>query len=234
MYVKPEVGLNERNAFIDNLRESNARETQKIYDDTSNLGTNVPSSMGGLDGGSNYFTSRYQTPQFESLVGKLRANMQSQALSEALSNEIAKAQKRYYDVKRAYNNKEYNDSKKSSGGSGSSSSDDYLDRLASMMTNSGKQGDVQETGYVGPEEEEVEVEDGGNSGNSLLRNIGMGIHSGATTALANSALFGISPLLGAAYNSYNIGRGIYKGFDPDARDPFKDAVSYLLGNGNGE
>ena len=225
MYVKPEVGLNERNAFIDNLRESNARETQKIYDDTSNLGTNVPSSMGGLDGGSNYFTSRYQTPQFESLVGKLRANMQSQALSEALSNEIAKAQKRYYDVKRAYNNKEYNDSKKSSSGSGSSSSDDYLDRLASMMTNSGKQGDAQETGYVGPEE--VEVEDDGNSGfnwgNVLSNNVASYFDN---MAAAMSPIGMLNPALGIFNLGYNAARDIGSGFD--MKDPRKVIVNKLL------
>lgn len=100
-YVNPQVSLNEQNAFIDNLRNTQGQDTAQIRQDTYNLGTAVPSNLGGLAGGSNYFKSRYQTPQTNSMVSDLRAAAQSQALSTLLNNEIGKAQKRYNDAYRA-------------------------------------------------------------------------------------------------------------------------------------
>lgn len=100
-YVNPQVSLNEQNAFIDNLRNTQGQDTAQIRQDTYNLGTAVPSNLGGLTGGSNYFKSRYQTPQTNSMVSDLRAAAQAQALSTLLSNEIGKAKKRYNDAYRA-------------------------------------------------------------------------------------------------------------------------------------
>ena len=100
-YLKPEVSLNEQNAFIDALRNTQRQNTDEIKQDTYNLGTAVPSNIGGLSGGSSYFTSRYQTPQTNSMVSDLRATAQAQALSTILSNELSKAQKRYQDAYRA-------------------------------------------------------------------------------------------------------------------------------------
>ena len=100
-YVNPQVSLNEQNAFIDNLRNTQGQDTAQIRQDTYNLGTAVPSNLGGLAGGSNYFKSRYQTPQTNSMVADLRAAAQSQALSTLLNNEIGKAKKRYSDAYRA-------------------------------------------------------------------------------------------------------------------------------------
>ena len=103
-YVNPQVSLNEQNAFIDNLRNTQGQDTAQIRQDTYNLGTAVPSNLGGLAGGSNYFKSRYQTPQTNSMVSDLRAAAQAQALSTLLSNEIGKAKKRYSDAYRAAQN----------------------------------------------------------------------------------------------------------------------------------
>ena len=100
-YVNPQVGLNERNAFIDNLRQSWGQDTAKISSDTRALGSKVPSIRGGLTGGSSYFKSRYQTPQANSMIADLRAVAQSQALSTAMNNEINKAKKRYQDAYKA-------------------------------------------------------------------------------------------------------------------------------------
>ena len=100
-YVNPQVSLNEQNAFIDNLRNTQGQDTAQIRQDTYNLGTAVPSNLGGLTGGSSYFKSRYQTPQTNSMVADLRAAAQSQALSTLLNNEIGKAKKRYSDAYRA-------------------------------------------------------------------------------------------------------------------------------------
>lgn len=122
-YVNPQVSLNEQNAFIDNLRNTQGQDTAQIRQDTYNLGTAVPSNLGGLAGGSNYFKSRYQTPQTNSMVSDLRAAAQSQALSTLLNNEIGKAKKRYSDAYRAAK-------KRANNISSGNNPNNYLDKLA--------------------------------------------------------------------------------------------------------
>lgn len=104
-YIKPEVSLNEQNAFIQNLRDTQGERNAQIQQQTHNLGTNVPSNIGGLTGGEAYFNARYQTPQTNSVVADLRSAAQAQALSTVMSNEIAKAKKRYQDAYRAAQNR---------------------------------------------------------------------------------------------------------------------------------
>lgn len=94
-YINPQVGLDESNAFIENLRNTQQANTQQIAQDTYNLGTAVPSNLGGLGGAGSYFTSRYQTPQTNEVIGNLRATAQAQALNEALGNKLAQAKERY-------------------------------------------------------------------------------------------------------------------------------------------
>lgn len=106
-YVNPQVGLDERNAFINNLRSLQQANNQQISSQTSNLGTSVPSNLGGLMGGTGYWTSRYQTPQTNSLVNDLRTVAQAQALNEMLANEEAMWQKRYKDAYRQYQQRAY-------------------------------------------------------------------------------------------------------------------------------
>ena len=98
-YVDPNVSLGETNTFIDNLRQIQSQNNQQISEQTRNLGSDLPLSMGGLDSGSGIWQSRYQTPQVDSAVASLRATTQAQALSQLLSNELAKKQQQY---KRAY------------------------------------------------------------------------------------------------------------------------------------
>lgn len=125
-YANPQVALDESNKFIDNLRSTQQANNQQIQTDTYNLGTAVPSNLGGLtspvtDGnggaGMSYFTSRYQTPQTSSAVANLRAAAQAQALNEVLANEQAIWKKKYQDAYRDYQRKAYNRSR-SGGGSG--------------------------------------------------------------------------------------------------------------------
>lgn len=127
-YVNPQVSLNEQNAFIDNLRNTQGQDTAQIRQDTYNLGTAVPSNLGGLAGGSNYFKSRYQTPQTNSMVADLRAAAQSQALSTLLNNEIGKAKKRYSDAYRAAK-------KRANNISNGNNPSNYLERLPVRTTN---------------------------------------------------------------------------------------------------
>lgn len=136
-YVNPQVSLNEQNAFIDNLRNTQGQDTAQIRQDTYNLGTAVPSNLGGLAGGSNYFKSRYQTPQTNSMVSDLRAAAQAQALSTLLSNEIGKAKKRYSDAYRAAK-------KRANNIASGNNPNNYLDRLVAKAEDDGS-GGIQDT-----------------------------------------------------------------------------------------
>lgn len=109
-YVNPQVSLDEQNTFIDNLRSAQGVRTAEIAQDTYNLGTAVPSNLGGLSGAGSYFTSRYQTPQTNELIANLRTAAQAQALSEAMNNELAQAKQRYSNA--------YKAAQKRSGGGG--------------------------------------------------------------------------------------------------------------------
>lgn len=147
-YVNPRVSLNEQNAFIDNLRNTQGQDTAQIRQDTYNLGTAVPSNLGGLAGGSGYFRSRYQTPQTNSMVSDLRAAAQAQALSTLLSNEIGKAKKRYNDAYRAAKKRANN-----VGGGGDPSN--YLEKLKTKTTNEYGAGPQLSTTPGEPGEEET-------------------------------------------------------------------------------
>ena len=101
LYIDPNVSLAEQNQFVDNLRNVQNSNNAEINAQTYNLGTAVPSNLGGLVGGEGYFTSRYQTPQNVSVAANLRTAAQAQALNEVLSNELAAQKKRYNDAYRA-------------------------------------------------------------------------------------------------------------------------------------
>lgn len=128
-YINPQVSLAEQNAFINNLRNNQQDWTDGTISVTENLGTKIPSQLGGLTGGSGYFASRYQTPQTNSMVSDLRAAAQSQALSQLMNNEIAKAQKRYSDAYRAAKKREADAN--SNGGNGNDLAD-YLNKLKAV------------------------------------------------------------------------------------------------------
>ena len=128
-YINPQVSLAEQNAFINNLRNNQQDWTDETISVTENLGTKIPSQLGGLTGGSGYFASRYQTPQTNSMVSDLRAAAQSQALSQLMNNEIAKAQKRYRDAYRAAKKRESDAN--SNGGNGNDLAD-YLKELKAV------------------------------------------------------------------------------------------------------
>lgn len=106
-YVNPQVALDESNTFIDNLRSTQQANNQQIQTDTYNLGTEIPSNLGGLTGAESYFTSRYQTPQTVSAVANLRATAQATALNQVLANEEAMWKKRYNDAYRRYQKSSY-------------------------------------------------------------------------------------------------------------------------------
>ena len=109
-YANPQVSLDRSNAFIDNLRATQGQQNQQIAQQTQNLGTNVPTNLGGLTGANSYFTSRYQVPQTNSAVSNLRATAQATALSQALQNEQEIWKKKYNDAYRKYQKSAYDKS----------------------------------------------------------------------------------------------------------------------------
>lgn len=134
-YINPQTSLDEQNAFVQTLRDTQAQRNAQIQQDTYNLGTAVPSNLGGLVGGESYFTSRYQTPQTNTLVADLRAAAQAQALNEAMNNELSKAKERYNRAYRSASKRRA----KSGGGGGSSPLDSGLpDNVTEEPTSSQK------------------------------------------------------------------------------------------------
>lgn len=101
-YMKPEVYVDESNAFIENLRNTQGQRNEQIAQDTYNLGTAVPSNLGGLGGSSAYFNARYQTPYTNAVVADLRATAQAQALNEAMNNTLAQAKEKYNKAYKSY------------------------------------------------------------------------------------------------------------------------------------
>lgn len=121
-YMKPEVYVDESNAFIENLRNTQGQRNEQIAQDTYNLGTAVPSNLGGLGGSSAYFNARYQTPYTNAVVADLRATAQAQALNEAMNNTLAQAKEKYNKAYKAYQRRQAI-AKGKSGGGGKDSSD---------------------------------------------------------------------------------------------------------------
>ncbi len=111
LYPNPQVSLDESLSFIDNLRATQAQNTQQITQDTQRLGTDISSNLGGLTGGEGYFTSRYQTPQMNATAANLRATAQAAALNQALENEQAIWKNRYQQAYRNYQKRQYDASK---------------------------------------------------------------------------------------------------------------------------
>lgn len=99
-YVKPTLSSGEQEAFIDNLRNIQGQNNAQIAQQTYNLGTDVPSNLGGLGGGESYFMSRYQTPQVDEMVATLKSAAQAQALNDVMSNYQSQLKQRYNNAYR--------------------------------------------------------------------------------------------------------------------------------------
>ena len=136
-YLNPNLAVTETNQFIDNLRNTQQANNAQINQQTQSLGTNVPSNLGGLTGAENYWASRYQTPQTNSVVSDLRATAQAAALNQILANEQAMWKKRYNDAYRSYQKSAYNKSNSgggSGGGSGNSNESGWTGQTKKVST----------------------------------------------------------------------------------------------------
>lgn len=106
-YLNPQLQIDETSTFIDNLRQAQQANNAEIAAQTRALGTEVPSNLGGLVGGEGYFTSRYQTPQFNSLAQSLRTSARASALNQALENDLAIWKNRQQQAYRNYQKRAY-------------------------------------------------------------------------------------------------------------------------------
>lgn len=115
VYVEPTVSRNEQLGFIDRLREIENKDLQKIATDTHNLGTDVPSNLGGLSaigapnslgisgadtGSAGIWRNRIERPQTNALVADLKATAQASALDTALNNMLNQYKNRYNQAAR--------------------------------------------------------------------------------------------------------------------------------------
>lgn len=106
-YVNPQLNVDESEQFLETLRNAQKQGNAQIAQDTHALGTDVPSSMGGLSGSGGIFEQRYQNPKVDSAVAKLRASMQADALSKTMNNIVSQKQEEYKNAYRAaYKKKE--------------------------------------------------------------------------------------------------------------------------------
>ena len=101
MYVNPTTSRDEQLRFVDNLRAIQAEDAARIARDTHNLGTDVTSNLGGLNGSEGVWSRQHVDPQVNSMVAGLRATAQAQALNDVLSNMQSQAKERYNKAYRA-------------------------------------------------------------------------------------------------------------------------------------
>ncbi len=126
-YINPTISRDEQLSFIDNLRSTQQADIDKIVRDTHNLGTDVSSIEGGLNGATNLWASQYVTPKTDAIVSSLRASAQAQALNDVLGNAVAQMKQRYNEAYRAANKrKNANSADGTTGNSGIKGEVEYI------------------------------------------------------------------------------------------------------------
>ena len=146
-YIDPQVSLEEQNAFINNLRNSQAQDNAQIEQQTYGLGTQVPSQLGGLSGAGGYFKSRYQTPQTNQTIADLKSVMQAQAINDSLQNEYKKYKKIYQDAQNAHTANSGNNGNGNNGGGNNPSVKEKDDGSGDKLSYKYEKTDM----YEGPE-----------------------------------------------------------------------------------
>ena len=110
-YVNPTLSRDEQMGFVDTLRDTVGRNTAQINAQTRALGSDLPSTQGGLTGSNSYFAQRYQTTPVETQVNTLKATAQSKALNDLMTNYQTQAQNRYNQAYRNYTKRNSNNNK---------------------------------------------------------------------------------------------------------------------------
>lgn len=120
LYMNPQTTVDESNQFIENLRNLQQQDTERISQETYNLGAQIPSNLGGLTGAEATFAERYQAPQFEQAVQQLKATAQADALNTALNNLKNQLNERYQNAYNAAKKRAAARARASSGSGGGS------------------------------------------------------------------------------------------------------------------
>ena len=103
--INPMASYNTQQEFIDNYRAAQDEKTNQIGEQTHALGSDLTAQYGGLHGPSDYWKSRYQTPQTESKLATLRTANQLQALNQLMQNDLANEAEKYNQAYRNYQKK---------------------------------------------------------------------------------------------------------------------------------
>jgi len=136
-YIEPTVSRDEQLGFIDKLREIENKDLQKIATDTHNLGSDLPSNLGGLSGinpnagSAGIWRNRYQSPQTNALVAGLRSSAQASALNDVLNNAMNQYKNRY---NQAYRKAKKLDWENNSDGTNPNANDDEDDDIVTKPT----------------------------------------------------------------------------------------------------
>ncbi len=117
-YINPTVSRDEQTEFIDNLRNTQSQDINKIVQDTHNLGTDVSSNLGGLNGATGIWNKQYVAPRTNAYIEGLKSTAQAQALNEALTNYQNQLKHQYNEAYRAAQKR------KSNGGDGDNGAGD--------------------------------------------------------------------------------------------------------------
>lgn len=147
-YLDPTVSRDEQLDFVQTLRDTVGANTAQIAESTERLGTDIPSSMGGLTGSGSYFTQRYQTTPLETRANTLKATAQAKALNDLMSNY----EKQYANrAQQAYRNAARRAKTSPSGGGGGGNSEggvefEESDREPSVSVEPPKEEDYYITG----------------------------------------------------------------------------------------
>lgn len=146
-YVNPQLSVDESEQFLETLRNAQKQGNAQIAQETHALGTDVPSSMGGLSGSGGIWEQRYQNPRVDDAVAKLRASMQADALSKTMNNIMNQKQEEYKDAYRAAYKKQLSNS--GGGGNNGGNEEEKLE----INTNGGNNNtelSVNENQNIGP------------------------------------------------------------------------------------
>lgn len=150
-YVNPVTSRDEQLAFANNLRSVADNDIAKIKSDTYNLGTHVPSNIGGLTGSTGLWNKNYVSPKVESMTQGLRAVAQSSALENAMNNYLGQKKQQYQNAykaaaKRAASRGGSGGGGYTTGGTGGGNSGNDLAALLAWMAQNGYDVETESTG----------------------------------------------------------------------------------------
>lgn len=86
LYVNPKTSAQEQQAFIETIRDLQAKNVNEINRNTYELGSPVSSNVGGLGGTERMLEARYVTPQAQVTAAGLNAAMKQSVLNTELKN----------------------------------------------------------------------------------------------------------------------------------------------------